>query len=693
MANLNIKKPDVVEGEGEVEAEAYASILCGRNIPIAAPSNSAAGRIPTAEATAELEMAFNGPLRDKDLGATYGPESTGDSAGPPSTQSGPPGVGAFSRYAYLLRLRGGAESEDSDHEGREDEPTTSTRAEASSRSGTAKNRVAHTAKGKKRRIDSSASSSDREMEVVEELPDTASSSEGAVVVEQVARLRKVAQSCSNLNGTTVGALWNASVLISAAATVLNQRSQQTGHVVAEAEWEDLRKEVRLLKGDLTHLRAENASFRSENEDLKAQVKKLEEERATAAARAPSPQPPAPRSRSLATLPAIVNGHTAKRKKKKKRKGREGRESFNQEDPPTQGVPRSDTRERAHSGHTGGLEAQKEGPKQGATTSTPETGKAKDKETVSTRSSAQPPQAEGWNKVVPLKKTGDSKPSPDPAGKTGGKSVPHLKAPTSAAVCITCPEGQYSEVMRTARSRIPLSELGISNLRCKRAIAGALILEVSGSEGDKLANALAERLRVVFAGAEGVRIYRPSKKAEIRLHNLEDSVTAAEIPAAVAGSSGGDPSDVGWGGGLRRAPNGLATAWIQCPVSVAKKVAEAGRIQVGWGLARAEVLAARPLQCFRCLEEGHVRQHCRSEINRSGLCYRCGGPGHQAAECTGRLSCPVCSTADKEVAHRLGGEACLAFQKNKGIGRKNKGAGKARTSPSSLPHQEGSQQRS
>ncbi|XP_032690658.1 uncharacterized protein LOC116853631, partial [Odontomachus brunneus] len=75
------------------------------------------------------------------------------------------------------------------------------------------------------------------------------------------------------------------------------------------------------------------------------------------------------------------------------------------------------------------------------------------------------------------------------------------------------------------------------------------------------------------------------------------------------------------------------------------------------MARVEVMAAMLLQCFPCLEERHVRQHCRSDGDRSGVCYRCGSPGHRAAECTGRVVCPVCSTAGKEATHRLGGEAC------------------------------------
>ncbi|XP_032690136.1 uncharacterized protein LOC116853265 [Odontomachus brunneus] len=228
-------------------------------------------------------------------------------------------------------------------------------------------------------------------------------------------------------------------------------------------------------------------------------------------------------------------------------------------------------------------------------------------------------------------------------------------------------------MPTARSRVHLSELRINNLRCNRAITGAVILEVPEPEGDKLANTLVVRLRIVLVGVEGGRVDRPSKKAEIRLHNLEDSITAAEIAAAVAGTSGGDSSDVRVGG-IRRAPNGLGTRLDTVPCLRGQKGCRGG-LYPGWGLARVKVLATRPLQYFRCLEGGHVRQQCRSDVDLSGVSYRCGGPGHRTAECTGRLVCPVCSTAEKEVAHRLGGEACIDSQK-----KKRKGGTKGRGKP-------------
>ncbi|KYQ60540.1 hypothetical protein ALC60_00408, partial [Trachymyrmex zeteki] len=54
----------------------------------------------------------------------------------------------------------------------------------------------------------------------------------------------------------------------------------------------------------------------------------------------------------------------------------------------------------------------------------------------------------------------------------------------------------------------------------------------------------------------------------------------------------------------------------------RQVTMASKIKVGWVSARVTLLNARPLQCFKCLEMGHVRTTCNSTIDRIGCCYQC-----------------------------------------------------------------------
>ena len=97
--------------------------------------------------------------------------------------------------------------------------------------------------------------------------------------------------------------------------------------------------------------------------------------------------------------------------------------------------------------------------------------------------------------------------------------------------------------------------------------------------------------------------------------------------------------------------------IQCPSTAAKIIAHKGRINIGWVSARAEVVKARPLTCYRCMERGHTAKNCTSDRDRSRRCYTGGGEGHRAKECTASSKCPVCSDAGKPANHRFGGKAC------------------------------------
>lgn len=250
---------------------------------------------------------------------------------------------------------------------------------------------------------------------------------------------------------------------------------------------------------------------------------------------------------------------------------------------------------------------------------------------------------------PVQKIGPTAPKQgvkQPA-KGGKKPVTKLQAavkrklPTTAAVILTCPAGKYTEAMREAKDKISLNDLGIEGLRAKRALTGALTLEISGGTGGaEKADALAGKLRTVFEGREG---YRVSK------------------------SGGCSPIDVKVGT-IKTDPNGMGTAWVRCPLAAANKIAAAGaRIFVGWVRARMDILEQRPLQCFKCLEGGHVRSRCPNSTDRSDLCYRCGAPGHLARDCTQtKVRCPLCEDLGRPSNHRVGSKACPPSRKKKGV---------------------------
>ncbi|XP_070168816.1 uncharacterized protein [Polyergus mexicanus] len=174
-------------------------------------------------------------------------------------------------------------------------------------------------------------------------------------------------------------------------------------------------------------------------------------------------------------------------------------------------------------------------------------------------------------------------------------------------------------------------------------------EKEGPTAAHRADALMLDLSRVFTDDNGVRLARPIRKAELRLRGLDRSLTAAEIAAAIARMGGCLPEEVRVGD-TKFPAKGMGTVWAQCPLKAAN-VATARTIQIKWSRVAAELLEKRPLQCYKCLERGHVQQHCSSRVDRCGCCYRCGEMGHLARNCASNVRCPVCAELGRPADHR------------------------------------------
>jgi len=269
----------------------------------------------------------------------------------------------------------------------------------------------------------------------------------------------------------------------------------------------------------------------------------------------------------------------------------------------------------------------------------------------------------------------------PPTKGGDKKKKKRRPPATAAVAITAPEDKYSEVMARAKQEIPLESLGISGLKSRRGQTGALILEIGGPDNRDKASRLAKTMADLFANEEGVKIACPTKMAELRLSGLDPAtVTTGEILSSIVKVGDCSPTDVKVGE-IRPNSKGNFTAWVKCPLRAANKAAATGRIAFSaWCVATVALLEQRPLQCFKCLEMGHVRACCpNNNIDRSGACYRCGKEGHPARACTAPAHCVVCANAGKPASHRLGGPACKPPKR----GAKGRKEGGAKSAPAPL----------
>jgi hypothetical protein len=72
----------------------------------------------------------------------------------------------------------------------------------------------------------------------------------------------------------------------------------------------------------------------------------------------------------------------------------------------------------------------------------------------------------------------------------------LRPPRSAAVALTARDGSaftYRNAMSVVKREIMPSELGIAEMRPRRAVTGALIFEITGQEASSKASRLAEKM--------------------------------------------------------------------------------------------------------------------------------------------------------------------------------------------------------
>ncbi|XP_049885106.1 uncharacterized protein LOC126380047 [Pectinophora gossypiella] len=292
-----------------------------------------------------------------------------------------------------------------------------------------------------------------------------------------------------------------------------------------------------------------------------------------------------------------------------------------------------------------------------------------KEAAEARAPAAPaPTAELWTAVVGRKaknkaaKAAKEAPKPRP---TAQKKVV-LRTPRTAAVTLTLVPGveergvTYASILSDARQRVSLADLGIDNVRFRRAATGARLLEIGGEDSAAKADSLAKKLREALS-PEAVRVVRPVKCAEIRVTGLDDSADAMEVVEAVAREGGCSAEEVKHGR-IVVGPRGDGSLWLSCPVAAAKKVTDSGRVLVGWTSARVRLLGSRPTRCYRCLEPGHLGVKCVCEVDRSKLCFRCGQPGHKAQDCAAEPNCSICAAAGKPAAHLIGGGGCISAAK-------------------------------
>lgn len=195
------------------------------------------------------------------------------------------------------------------------------------------------------------------------------------------------------------------------------------------------------------------------------------------------------------------------------------------------------------------------------------------------------------------------------------------------------------------------------MRMRRAMNGALVIEIPGPDGKMLADTLRNSLEEVLK--EDATVSNPVATGEIRLRGIDPATTQEDISYELEKINSCPLRDLKVSG-INVMRDGMGIAWVHCPLEYAVKI-EKGSITLGWMVVRIELLKKRPIQCFRCWKFGHVRISCRSETDRTGARFRCGPAGHSARDCNSEPRCAICAEINKDFRHRIGSPRCLENQ--------------------------------
>lgn len=204
-------------------------------------------------------------------------------------------------------------------------------------------------------------------------------------------------------------------------------------------------------------------------------------------------------------------------------------------------------------------------------------------------------------------------------------------------------------------------MGIETTRLRMARNGGVIIEIPDPDNEEKANALRDRFQDIL-GNDAV-INRLVARGTLRVVGFDDSVFKSDVVNGIAKINGCPIEDIKV---TSIAPmcNGLNMTWVQCPLAMAiKMINERQKIQLGWSIARMELLGKRPMQCHKCWTYGHAQGVCRSTINRTGLCFKCGEGGHQASKCTSNAHCLPCQDIGKNSSHKMGSNMCKAMNRS------------------------------
>ncbi|GBP39671.1 hypothetical protein EVAR_25495_1 [Eumeta japonica] len=189
------------------------------------------------------------------------------------------------------------------------------------------------------------------------------------------------------------------------------------------------------------------------------------------------------------------------------------------------------------------------------------------------------------------------------------------------------KAKYVEILRRIKKDVPQDQTRDVVDKVQKTSNGNMLITLSRKSADKgqallktIQSSLKEEAQVICKG--------PEEQLEIR--DIDEETTKNDVREALQEAAGDDykiPEEVIK---IRPAYRGTQTASVRLPAATAQKIlGEKGKIRIGWVNCRIRAVKT-PLRCYKCWHFGHTTVQCKSEVNRSGLCIKCGQTGYRSS---------------------------------------------------------------
>ncbi|KMQ88441.1 gag-pol polyprotein [Lasius niger] len=218
--------------------------------------------------------------------------------------------------------------------------------------------------------------------------------------------------------------------------------------------------------------------------------------------------------------------------------------------------------------------------------------------------------------------------------------------------------KYSEILKRVKKDLPRDQVGDCVDKIRKTTTGDMLIVLTKENTDKapgLQKAIADLL------GEEAQVVSKVQEEDLEIKDLDETTTKEEVLEALQNAAGKDCKiTVDAIKSLRKAYGGTQTASVRLAVTMAKKVVgERGKIKMGWVNCRIRGVE-RPIKCWHF---GHLANKCKSGVDRSKLCVKCGKDGHKVADCKEEAQCALCAEKGntENCAHITGDGRCLAFQ--------------------------------